>query len=163
MLQLEIIIDEGNKEIELTKSQEDIIQSVAEATLQNEGITIAVEVSVTITDDAGIKELNSEYRDKNAPTDVLSFPMLEFESEGIISAKSGDYNGDTVLLGDIVMSLERAEAQALEFGHSPEREIGFLIAHSMLHLLGYDHQSPDKEAVMQQKQEQILGALGLTR
>lgn len=111
------------------------------------------EVSVLLTDDAGIQELNRAYRGQDRPTDVLSF-----------SQREGDpMPGEENLLGDIVVSIERAREQADRFGHSQEREVGFLAVHGLLHLLGYDHEEPDEEAVMMQLAEDILSQVGLTR
>lgn len=106
-----------------------------------------------LTDDAGIQELNRAYRGQDRPTDVLSF-----------SQREGDpMPGEENLLGDIVVSIERAREQADRFGHSQEREVGFLAVHGLLHLLGYDHEEPDEEAVMMQLAEDILSQVGLTR
>jgi len=107
-------------------------------------------VSITFTDNESIRELNREYRDIDRATDVLSFPM--------------DDEGDDVVLGDIVISLERAKEQAIEYGHSLEREISFLCVHSTLHLLGYDHETGEEdEKEMFMKQEEILKILGQNR
>lgn len=116
-----------------------------------------VEVSVTFVDDAQIHELNRIHRGVDRPTDVLSFSQLEGEDMGALP------EGAPLPLGDIVISLERCAEQAREYGHSFERELGFLVGHGMLHLLGYDHQTPEDEAVMMAKTEAILGELGLTR
>jgi len=107
-------------------------------------------VSVTITDNEEIQSLNKQYRSKDAPTDVLSFPLYD---------ENGDLDEEE--LGDIVISLERAAFQAQEYGHSLEREVAFLVAHSMLHLVGYDHEEDETE--MFQKQEEILNRLDLKR
>lgn len=115
------------------------------------------EVSVTLVDDQEIQALNREHRGIDQPTDVLSFSQLEGEE------LAGLPVGEPVLLGDLVISLERCVDQADEYGHSVERELGFLVAHGMLHLLGFDHQSPAEEAVMMGRTEEILGGLGLTR
>lgn len=111
------------------------------------------EVSITIVTNDEIRVLNAEYRGKDAPTDVLSFPMDEFEN-----------SEHTEPLGDIVISIERAEEQAKEYGHSLMRELCFLTAHSTLHLLGYDHENGDEERLaMEHKQEEILDSLNITR
>ena len=114
-------------------------------------------VSVTFTDNEGIREKNREFRGIDAPTDVLSFPMYDMQ------------NGDTpdpditAELGDIVLSLERAYEQSVEFGHSYERECAFLTVHSVLHLLGYDHMEPDEEEEMRARQRIIMKKIGLER
>jgi len=101
--------------------------------------------------------LNRYHRGIDQPTDVLSFSQLEGEELSALPA------GEPILLGDIVLSLERCAEQATDYGHSFERELGFLIAHGVLHLLGYDHQSAEEEAVMMAKTEEVLGGLGLVR
>lgn len=115
------------------------------------------EVSITFVDDDAITDLNRDHRGLHRPTDVLSFSQLEGEELAALP------EGEPVLLGDIVVSVERCVEQAADYGHSFERELGFLIAHGMLHLLGYDHQTPEDEAGMMAKTEEILGGLGLTR
>lgn len=114
-----------------------------------------VEVSLTLTDDPGIRELNKAYRQMDRPTDVLSFPI----NEGQVLAAGGGRR----LLGDIIISTERAEEQALAYGHSYEREMAFLVVHGMLHLLGLDHQNPAEAEHMEALQRQILMAMGLPR
>lgn len=123
------------------------------------------EVSLTFTDDEAIRRMNREYRGIDAPTDVLSFAMREPGEEELPIA-FGEAEGDepdAELLGDIVISVPRAEAQSKEYGHSLEREIGFLFVHGFLHLLGYDHQDEAAEREMFARQEQILSEVGLTR
>jgi probable rRNA maturation factor len=115
------------------------------------------EVSITFVDDQQIKDLNRDHRGLNKPTDVLSFSQLEGEELAALP------EGEPVLLGDIVVSLERCAEQAADYGHSFDRELGFLVAHGMLHLLGLDHQTPEDEAAMMARTEEILGGLGLTR
>ena len=126
------------------------------ATLEFEDFGRRAEVSVTFTDNEKIHALNREYRNVDRPTDVLSFPLSDGEDY--------DTDGDAVLLGDIVISLERAQTQAEEYGHSFEREVAFLTVHSMLHLLGYDHEtSPEDERDMFARQDEILISAGITR
>lgn len=130
--------------------------------MKNEECNFDAQISLTFTDNEGIREINREYRDTDRATDVLSFPMLEF-CEDEEDAEYETENG-LVLLGDIVISIERAKEQAAEFGHSIRRELAFLTAHSMLHLLGYDHvDDPEGEKMMIEKQDNALNALGLTR
>ncbi len=111
------------------------------------------EVSVLLTDDEGIRALNRSYRGQDRATDVLSFS----QQEGDPMPGAGD------LLGDIVISVERAIEQAERYGHTPAREVGFLAVHGLLHLLGYDHEEPDEEAVMMETAERILSRVGLVR
>lgn len=126
-------------------------------------------VNVLLTDDEAIHELNREYRNTDRPTDVLSFPMIDYETPADFSMveeapeEYADPDSGELLLGDIVISLDRMEAQAEEYGHSIRRELAFLIAHSMLHLCGFDHMNDDERIVMEQKQEEILRRLGITR
>ena len=125
-------------------------------TLDYEGMENDVEVSVTFVDDEGIRTLNKKFRNMDKPTDVLSFPLLDYEGE----SEEPFFDELCHNLGDIVISLERAMAQANEFGHSFEREVAFLTAHSMLHLLGYDHEtSPEDEKEMFARQKKIIEKL----
>ncbi len=125
--------------------------------LDHEGFFNNAEVSVTFTDNEGICKLNSEYRNIDKPTDVLSFPLTDFEG-----GEEPPADEEVASLGDIVISLERAKEQANEFGHSFEREVAFLTVHSMLHLLGYDHvNSEEEDKEMRKKQKQILISMGL--
>jgi len=126
--------------------------------LKYEGFERDCEVSVTFTDNAGIRELNREYREKDTATDVLSFPMYDFP------AGDEPCEGFPCELGDIVLSLERAESQAEEFGHSFKREVAFLTVHSTLHLLGYDHElSEEDDADMRRRQKEVMEILKITR
>jgi len=135
-------------------------------------------VTLTLTDDEGIRELNRQYQGLDKPTDVLSFSMIEGEQaniryedeyesseEGADDWRDEDQAGDPFsdMLGDIVISVPRAEAQAEEYGHSFERELGFLFVHGFLHLLGYDHGDEEQESEMFAKQEEVLLEAGLTR
>lgn len=132
-------------------------------TLIFEGHSFDSEVNLLFTDDADIREINKENRGIDRATDVLSFPMLSAKN-GKLSIMPYDITDGKVLLGDVVISFERAMAQAKEYGHSLEREIGFLAVHSMLHLLGYDHEDgEEEEKIMFKKQEDVLGRIGLTR
>lgn len=160
---MEIYIENEQDKVAFTKEHEDLINKVAQTVLTNENFTTDCEISVVITDNENIAALNHEFRNKNSATDVLSFPMLEFdENQNPINAEDDMCGG--LLLGDIVISLERAKAQAAEYGHSLEREIGFLCAHSVLHLLGYDHENDEESRlVMRKKEESALSKIGLTR
>ncbi len=143
--------------------------NVVEFCLEHEKFPYAAEVNLTLTDDAGIHELNREYRQTDRATDVLSFPLLSYGSAGDFSFLNDgcgdDFNPDTgeVMLGDIIISVEHVLLQAESYGHSPRREFAFLIVHSMLHLFGYDHMTDDEAAVMEEKQRQILGAMNISR
>ena len=144
-----------------------IIQKCVEATLSAEGISAPCEINVLVTNDRGIHAINLASRDIDRPTDVLSFPMFELEP-GNPPADWEEYKDpgtNAVPLGDMVISLERARAQAKEFGHSVKREVGYLTIHSMLHLLGYDHldEGPMKKQ-MRAREEAIASTIeGMSR
>lgn len=158
-----MIANEQDK-IEVTADIEDVIKRVAEEVTRLEECNFDSEVSVTLVDNEQIHALNREHRSIDRPTDVLSFPMLEFDENGEADDCGFDMDGELVLLGDIVISMERAAEQAEEYGHSLVREVGFLTAHSMLHLLGYDHvDDPEGERIMREKEELVLQKLGITR
>ena len=128
------------------------------AALAHQGVNTPCEINVLVTDDEGIRAINKAYRQIDKATDVLSFP-LGVDGKYDISKETG-----CALLGDVVISLETAMRQADLYGHSLEREIGFLTVHSMLHLLGYDHETSPLEArKMREKEEQVLGELGISR
>lgn len=135
---------------------DEIIKNVIRETLVSENFTAEADVSVSLVDNKEIRELNREYRGIDLPTDVLSFPMLEGEDNLQISDMP-------LMLGDIVISLERALEQSRDYGHSFEREVGYLTAHGILHLLGYDHQNDEDREIMRQKEESVLEKLGLRR
>ena len=158
---VELII-ENETETELLQQQIDELKSVCEAIMTGEDCNFDAEISLIFTDNDGIREINNEYRGIDKATDVLSFPMLEFDSD----EEDADYetDGGLVMLGDIVISLERAREQAAELGHSVRRELAFLTAHSMLHLLGWDHvDDAEGERYMIDRQNKTLDGLGLTR
>jgi probable rRNA maturation factor len=138
---------------------EELIQKVIQGVLKQSGSHLGdeVAVSVTLVDNPTIHELNREHRNVDRPTDVLSFSQLEGEEMPALPP------GEALPLGDLVISLERCKEQAEEYGHSFERELGFLVAHGTLHLLGYDHQTPEEEAEMMAKTEAVLAELGLSR
>ena len=127
------------------------------------------EVNVLFTDNASIREINRENREIDAPTDVLSFPNAEFivpaEFDDLEDTQPEVFHPDTgeLMLGDVVISVEKVVSQAEEFGHSVERELGFLLAHSVLHLCGFDHMEEEERVVMEEKQRQIMDTLELYR
>ena len=143
-----------------TEALSDMIEKCVQESLNAHGITDEAEISVLFTDNAGIKEINASMRNIDKETDVLSFPQYEFETPGVLVKEDGY---PYLLLGDIVLSLEKADEQAKEFGHSYQREVGYLTVHSMLHLLGYDHMTDTDKPIMRAKEEEILEKLGLTR
>ena len=134
-----------------------LIENVISEALKYEGVSDNTEISVTIVDNEEIRKINNKFRNIDRATDVLSFPLIDFDNEDLPN------DGSKIYLGDIIISIERAKEQANEYGHSLDREVGFLTAHSMLHLLGYDHMVPEEEKVMFAQQEEILSNLGLKR
>ena len=148
---------------------EEMLKQVCEAVLKAENCPYEVQINVVLTDDAGIRELNREYRGIDRATDVLSFPGLNFEKAGVfqidrhLEADSFDPDTGELMLGDIMLSVDRIRMQAAEYGHSVRREFAFLAAHSMYHLCGYDHMTESEARVMEEKQEKILEDLGITR
>lgn len=157
-----ILENEQNKET-LTPEIEDTIKNVCLAVLDGEECDFDAEISVTLVDNEAIRKINNEQRGIDKATDVLSFPMLEFDADGTACAEY-EMDGGCVMLGDIVISMERAREQSEEYGHSFIREIAFLTAHSMLHLLGYDHVDDEEgERIMCEKQEKVLNSLGIRR
>ena len=152
-------------ELELEKIAEAVVNQV----LEEEACPYEAEVNLLLTSDEGIHRLNQEYRGIDRPTDVLSFPQVEYEIPADFSwaeeHEADCFNPDTgeLFLGDIVISLDKVIEQADRYNHNRKREYAFLIAHSMLHLLGYDHMEEAEAAVMEQRQEEILKRLGITR
>ena len=154
---LMIYFENNQEKAVITYKLKRLIRMSVEATLAYEEIERDLEVSVTFTDDEGIRKLNRSYRKIDRATDVLSFPLFDFEGEDDALADE-----TCNMLGDIVLSLERAAAQAEEFGHSFEREVSFLTVHSMLHLLGYDHETSEEDELdMRRRQTEIVEMLGL--
>lgn len=147
---------------------EEVFRLVAEEVLEMENCPYEAEVDLTITTEEEIRANNSEFRQIDKVTDVLSFPFLEFTEPGVFAVdeeSSDEFDPDTgeLMLGDIVICYRRAIEQAEEYGHSVKREFAFLAAHSMLHLCGYDHMEDDERVVMEEKQERVLQKLGITR
>lgn len=160
---------ENETEQSFAFSEKETLERVMEAVLTAEECPYEAAVSLLLTDGAGIRQYNAQYRNMDAETDVLSFPNLEFETPGDFSvaetaeADCFDPDSGELVLGDIILSVERVKSQAKEYGHSELREFAFLVAHSLFHLCGYDHME-EKEAVrMEEKQEAVLAALGITR
>ena len=151
-------------EVECPPETEALLDRVISATLEAEGVALPCEISVLLTDDAGIHQINREMREVDRPTDVLSFPMFDLSPGEKPGEEHEDPDTGLVPLGDLCISLERAAAQAEEYGHSVERELSYLAVHSVLHLLGYDHmdEGPMK-AQMRRREEHILEGLGIRR
>ena len=155
--------------IELNLPYEDIIKSVINESIDYEKCPYEVEVAVILTDNEEIHNINKEHRDVDSPTDVLSFPMVDYEKpsnfEGIEDKVEDYFNPDSgeLILGDIVISIEKVIEQAKQYGHSTKRELAFLVAHSMMHLFGYDHMDTEEATIMEAKQNEILNNLSIFR
>ena len=161
---MKVAIRNEQKKFKVTKEMRDLVRSAAGAALEYMDFPKNVEISVMFTDNENIRELNNMHRGIDRATDVLSFPLFEYDENGDITEDDLDFNPNgEMLLGDIVISLETASRQAQEYGHSFEREIGFLTVHSMLHLFGYDHMTPEDEEEMFGYQREILDRMGLKR
>jgi probable rRNA maturation factor len=160
---------EYETEIKLQVDYKTIITKVVEKALDLENCPYEIELNVILTDNNEIKEINREYRDIDTPTDVLSFPMVSYECPGDFSVLDEEdhdsFNPETgeLLLGDIIISVEKVTVQAREYGHSEERELAFLTAHSMMHLFGYDHMEEEERMVMEDKQRKVLEELNINR
>ncbi len=139
----------------LTSSQEEVMKRAVETALKAEGFDLDCEISVVITDNSGIHEINREHRNIDAPTDVLSFPQYDFVSPTVFAEELFE----PVMLGDIVISKERLIAQAEEIGHSFEDELAYLTVHSVLHLLGYDHMEEQDKKLMREREKTIVGEI----
>ncbi len=148
---------------------EKIIEAVCMEVLDSEGCPYESQLNVLLTDNEGIRMFNKEYRNIDKETDVLSFPNLDFEVPGFYEVDEeaeADYfdpESGELILGDIIISVDRVKEQAESYGHSQKREFAFLVAHSMLHLAGYDHMEPEEAKVMETKQEAVLQKLNITR
>ena len=160
---------EEEVEVKFDFDYRELAQKVVDFCLDYMEFPYEAEVNLTLTDDAGIHEINKEFRQIDRPTDVLSFPMLNYTIPGDFSfldaEDSNDFNPDTGegMLGDIVISVDKVFEQAENYGHSSEREYAFLITHSMLHLFGFDHMEAEEAKVMESKQKDILQKMNILR
>ena len=162
------LLFEEEGELALPLECEELAKKVIEAAVDYEECPYETEVNLLLTMNDEIHEMNRQFRGIDRPTDVLSFPMVDYEEPGkfdFLEEAMEYFNPETgeLMLGDIVISKEKVIAQAEEYGHSTQREYAFLIAHSMLHLFGYDHMEEDERAVMEQKQKEILEQLQILR
>jgi len=154
-----LLVDNDQTAVELPRGLTEKLEAVVDEVIRGEGLEPEAEVSLLFVDDCRITELNREYRGKDCSTDVLSFAMRErTEEEPELEDPAGD-----CLLGDVVISLETAERQRGEFGHSLDREVAYLFVHGILHLLGYDHEDVDDRGRMRSKEESILSGVDLSR
>lgn len=160
---MEINITNCQKKISLNKDFDCLINKVVRFVLEFEGVNIDSEISILFVDNREIKSINSKQRGINKETDCLSFPMLEFDNKKVFrdiysnfEFKEYELDDGKLLLGDIVISMEMASLQSVEFGHSFEREVCYLIIHSLLHLLGYDHMDEEDKRVMRSREKEII-------
>jgi len=165
-----IYVDNRQNKLEVTDELIERLTKVIEFALKEEEVDIKCEVSLLFVDNDEIKEINNDTRGINKETDVLSFPMLEYENNKVFKDlyinyefSQSDFDGDELVLGDIVLSLEKALEQSKEYNHSYEREASYLVVHSVLHLLGYDHMEDEEKNVMRSREEEILNKLSITR
>ena len=150
-----VVITNEQDIIEIPADWEEKINKVAAICLKEEQIPEEAEVDLLFVDNETIREMNREYRDKDNATDVLSFPMYEADEE--------IDDEDEILFGDIVISLERAQEQCEEYGHSLEREVMYLLVHGLLHLAGYDHMEEEEKKEMRAQEEKLLAVIGAIR
>lgn len=153
-----MIINQQNK-VKYNQELQKTINKVVKAIAKARKLPANTELSILLVDNSYIQELNSIYRNLNSPTDVLSFAMNECAED----EPDYDFTNELNVLGDIVISMEKAQTQSEEYGHSLERELGFLVAHGMLHLLGFDHETEAEERAMHDLQEKILQSINLER
>lgn len=158
-------IDDG---IEFEFNVEELADELLEAVMDYENCPYEASVNLMVTYSEEVHSLNLEYRGIDRPTDVLSFPALEYENPGDFSSLDDkDYLFDPesgeLILGDIVINVDRVYSQAEEYGHSVKREFAFLMTHSLFHLCGYDHMEPDEAAIMEARQQEVLNNIGITR
>lgn len=152
---LRVIISNKQKDVEIPTGVRMLVRRCCHAVLELENFEGYAEISVTFVNNEQIRELNNQYRNKDSATDVLSFPMGENGKYDI------DLETGAKILGDVVISMEKVVEQAERFGHSLQREIGYLTAHSVLHLLGYDHMTNLEKVHMREKEELVMNQLGL--
>lgn len=160
---------ENETEVTFDFDVNEIVKKVVDTVVDMENCPYEAQVNVLLTDNEGIRYFNKEYRDIDRETDVLSFPNVDFETPGVFDIdedSEADYfdpESGELILGDIIISVDKVMEQAENYGHSRLREFAFLVAHSMLHLSGYDHMEPEEAKVMEEKQETVLNTLNITR
>ena len=162
--------DNRQNKIEVNDELVNIIKEVCEKALKAEDVNIPYQISLLFVDNEEIRDINRETRGIDKATDVLSFPMLNYPKDKVFKEvyKDTKFNeiyldGDELVLGDMVLSLERAKEQSIEYNHSFNREVCYLVVHSILHLLGYDHMEDEEKKRMRKREEEILGNLNITR
>jgi len=158
---VEITVNNVQQKFKLPQGYESLLKECVALACKLEGLQENYEVSITIMDDESVRNYNRDYRGVDAPTDVLSFSLLEeTDDEPEIFIEGGE---DSLVLGDIIISAEAVRRQAEEYGHSVIRELCFLTVHGIFHLLGYDHQTSEAEQIMEAKQKQVLDELNISR
>ena len=162
--------ENNQNKIEVTEEFINKISNVCDFALKEEGVDVDYQISLLFVDNSEIREINNETRGIDRETDVLSFPMLDFEENKVYKDMYLDFefdetfkDGNEVVLGDMVLSLEKALEQSEEYGHSYEREVSYLVVHSILHLLGYDHMVEEDKNKMRKREEEILNKLDIRR
>ena len=162
--------DNRQNKIEVNEELINIINEVCEKALKAEEVNIPYQISLLFVDNEEIRDINRETRGIDKATDVLSFPMLDYPKDKVFKEvyKETKFNeiyldGEELVLGDMVLSLERAKEQSIEYNHSFNREVCYLVVHSILHLLGYDHMEDEEKKRMRKREEEILGNLNITR
>lgn len=165
-----IYFDDRQENIEIKNELFNIIENIVKHTLENEGVNEEYEISIIFVDNVLIRELNKKYRNIDKETDVLSFPMINYPEKKVFkevfyNCKLDEtyYDNGMLIIGDIALSMEKAKEQSLEFGHSLEREVCYLLIHSILHLLGYDHIEEEDKIRMRNREEEILNIFNITR
>ncbi|NFG57156.1 rRNA maturation RNase YbeY [Clostridium botulinum] len=165
-----IYVDNRQEKMEVSDEFTNHLEKVIEFALKEEDVNISSEISLLFVDNEEIREINNETRNIDRATDVLSFPMLDYPDKKVFKEvytendfSEADFDGDDLVLGDIVLSLERALEQSKEYNHSYEREASYLVVHSVLHLLGYDHMEEEDKVKMRKREEEILTALNIRR
>ena len=162
------IIIEEETQVSFDFDYKEVIEAVVNQAMDYKECPFESEISVVLTDNTSIQAINKEFRNIDNPTDVLSFPLIDYEEAAefdFLEERDDCFNPESgeLLLGDIVISVEKVFEQAEKYNHSPKRELAFLVAHSMLHLFGYDHMTEEEAKIMEQGQNDILEALGITR
>lgn len=162
--------DNRQNKMEVTDELINIINEVCEQSLKAEDMNVPYQISLLFVDNEEIREINRDTRGMDKATDVLSFPMLDYPKNKVFKEvyKNTKFNeiyldGNELVLGDMVLSLERAKEQSIEYNHSFNREVCYLVVHSILHLLGYDHMEDEEKKIMRKREEEILGNLNITR
>lgn len=165
-----IYVDNRQKKINITDEEVEELKKVILYALKEEEVEVPTEISLVFVDNEEIREINNDTRDIDRETDVLSFPMLDYEGKKVFKEMYKNYDfdvtykdGEDIVLGDIVLSLEKALEQSKEYNHSFQREASYLVVHSVLHLLGYDHMVEEDKIIMRRREEEILEKLNITR